>query len=344
MERYAYEMALELSREHEVTVLCATREAPKEENLEGIKVIRQKPAFIISNTPVKISLPFELLTMIKRRRFDLIISHTPVPFYADVASLVARLMKLPLTIYYHAGSLEKGSWVDFLAKLYSLTVERFTLRNTELVGVSHHVANILKKKGFRAKVRYPRIAKGFINTKPNYRGNYVLFVGQLTKAHRWKNLELLIKAFVRARDAVPTARLVIVGTGDFLEYYRSLAGKLGVGEAVSFTGFVSDEELVELYRNAKLFVLPSSESEAFGKVVVEAMILGTPVIVSNVGEFPVIVENGKAGIIIEPSPENIAGAIKELLENEKLRRKMAVFAARRARLLTSVSSWRDPQG
>jgi len=337
LERYAYEMALELKKENEVTVVCSTKNEPRDEFLEGIRVIRRRPLFIVSNTPIRPSLPFELVSLVKREKFDVIIAHTPVPFYADVASLVAKLFGIPLVVYYHVGKLEKGLWVDKIAWLYSQTLEKVTLSGARLFAVSHYVAHLLFEKGFNAKVRYPKISGVFLSEHPQYSGEYILFVGQLTKAHRWKNLTLVLDAFLRLLDVLPWEKLIVVGGGELLGYYRHLAKERGIEDSVTFSGFVSDNELVEYYKNAKVLILPSSGNEAFGKVVVESMTLGTPVIVSNLGEFPFLVEHCKEGLVIKPEVEKLVSSLVMLLENEKLRRKMAVLARRRVEALMGAS-------
>ena len=337
LERYAYEMALEMKKENDVTVVCSTKGKSRDETLEGIKVIRRRPLFVVSNTPVRPSLPFELLYLLKREKFDVIIAHTPVPFYADVASLVAKLYGVPFVVYYHVGKLEKGSWVDKIALLYSQTLERVTLSGARLFAVSHYVARLLFNRGFKAKVRYPRISEVFLHGHPEYGGEYVLFVGQLTRAHRWKNLSLVLDAFAKLLEILPWERLVVVGGGELLDYYHQLVKRIGIEDSVTFSGFVSDIKLLEYYKNAKVLVLPSSENEAFGKVVLEAMALGTPVIVSNLGEFPVVVEHGKEGLVIKPEVEELVSSLVMLLENGKLRRKMAVIARRRAEALMGAS-------
>ncbi len=337
LERYAYEMAIELKKEHDVIVVCSTKNKSQDETLDGIKVIRRRPLFIVSNTPIRPSLPFELLYLVKREKFDVIVAHTPVPFYADVASLVAKLAGIPLVIYYHVGKLEKGLWVDKIARLYSQTLEKVTLSGAKLFAVSHYVARLLFRRGFRAKVKYPKISEVFSGEHPSYIGEYLLFVGQLTRAHRWKNLSLVLGAFAKLLEILPGERLVVVGGGELLDYYRQLARKMDIEDSVMFSGFVSDRELVEYYKNAKVLILPSSGNEAFGKVVLEAMTLGTPAVVSNLGEFPVLVEHGKEGLVIKPDVEKLVSSLVALLENEKLRRKMAVLARRRVEALMGAS-------
>ncbi|ASJ16064.1 glycosyl transferase [Thermococcus chitonophagus] len=326
LERYAFKLAKDLAKEHEVTVVCATRGKEREEEIGNIKVIRKKPNFILSNTPIRVQLPFEVIKIAKKT--DLIIAHTPVPFYADVASLVGKILGIDVVVFYHTGELVKGSLVDILARVYEKTVERITLRNTRIIAVSRYVQRVLKRKRFRAKVRYPPVDEAFLRAEPNYRGSYVLFVGQLGKYHRWKNLELLLRAMKGING-----KLVVVGDGDLREYYIREARRLGVD--AEFKGFVSKEDLVKIYKNAKVLVLPSSKSEGFGMVVIEAMLLGTPVVVTGVGELPVIVEDGKCGIVIGISEKDINRALRLLLENEKIRRKMGVIGRRRSTFLAS---------
>ncbi|NJE12897.1 glycosyltransferase family 4 protein [Thermococcus sp. LS2] len=326
LERYAYEMAKELSKENEVVVICSTKRESRDEKIGKIKILRKKPNFILSNTPIRFFLPFELLAMMKRKNFDLIIAHTPVPFFADVASLVARLLKKPIIIVYHTGELKKGSWVDLLAELYERTIERITLENTKIISVSRYVQGILWKKGFYSKVKYPKVGEDFLLAEPDFKGkgNVILFVGQLGKFHRWKNLELLLKALVLVKREIPDVKLIVIGSGDLEDYYKRLAKDLNLEKNVEFLGHVSKKELIESYRTAKILVLPSSKSEAFGIVILEALALGTPVIVSRVGEFPVIVEEKKSGLPAKLDEKDLAEKILFLLRDEKTRRKMGI--------------------
>ncbi|WP_367884758.1 glycosyltransferase family 4 protein [Thermococcus sp. JCM 11816] len=269
LERYAYKMAKELSEENEVVVVCATKLYERTEKIGNIKVIRKKPNLIISNTPVRVLLPFELIRMIKRQNFDVIIAHTPVPFFADVASFAAKLMGKPITIVYHTGELKKGSWTDVLAGFYERTVEKMTLRNTKIISVSRYVQRILggRKGGFHSKVEYPKIDEAFILERPDFRGdgNTVLFVGQLGRFHRWKNLDLLLRALVLVkREIPPDVKLVVIGGGDLIGYYTKLAEDLGLEGNVEFLGRVSRERLISSYKSAKLLVLRHPRARPLG--------------------------------------------------------------------------------
>lgn len=124
----------------------------------------------------------------------------------------------------------------------------------------------------------------------------LLFVGRLIPI---KNVETLLKAFKTVKLFRPQAQLVIAGGGPSEKKLRHLTRALEL-EAVTFLGFVSQDELLELYSSADLLLLPTLY-ETFGVVVLEALSVGTPVIISeNVGSRDVIKE-GVNGYVLPPT-------------------------------------------
>ncbi|MBL7078346.1 glycosyltransferase family 4 protein [Candidatus Shapirobacteria bacterium] len=93
-------------------------------------------------------------------------------------------------------------------------------------------------------------------------------------------------------------------------------------------GYVSDQDLVRLYNLAKVYVQPSF-GEGFGLPVLEAMACGCPVVSSNWGSLPEIV--GKAGILVEPAPDSLAGAIKKVIRDGKLRNRLIEAGLKQAK-------------
>lgn len=138
----------------------------------------------------------------------------------------------------------------------------------------------------------------------------VLYVGRLLPH---KGLEYLIEAIDNP------FRLTVVGPAPRADYLARLRRR-AAGKAVTFTGAVSDEVLLEHYRTAIATVLPSvfvtSDGarsvvpELLGLVALESMACGTPVIVTNVASLPEIVENNQTGFVV---PANSADAIRDRL-------------------------------
>jgi glycosyltransferase involved in cell wall biosynthesis len=108
---------------------------------------------------------------------------------------------------------------------------------------------------------------------------------------------------------------------------------------VTFTGFVPDGELVELYNAATMLVLPSF-NEGFGLPVAEAMACGLPVAVSDRSSLPEVV--GNAGLLFDPaSTDAIASAIRRMLTDDVLRHACREAGLERARAYSWESSARE---
>lgn len=157
--------------------------------------------------------------------------------------------------------------------------------------------------------------------------------------NRHKNLAGLMRAMQRVLAVHPDTRLAIVGDTsgegfwDNLPELRELIGSIPeVQAAVSFTGYLPDEELVQLLNGASALVLPSL-AEGFGLPAVEAMACGIPVLASDRGSLPEVV--GDAGLLFDPeSAESISAAIGKFLSNPALRAQLAENARRRVGLFT----------
>ena len=123
-----------------------------------------------------------------------------------------------------------------------------------------------------------------------------------------KNLQTLIRAYARYADGNPASRrLNILGDGPLEAELKALADSLGVADKIGFAGFVQTEEVAKTLSRSLALILPSVE-EQFGLVVIEAMALGLPVIVSeNVGARDELVRTGVNGFVIEP--DNIEGMV-----------------------------------
>ncbi len=153
----------------------------------------------------------------------------------------------------------------------------------------------------------------------------VLAAGRL---HEQKRFDLLLEAFARAREKVPAARLVVVGTGSLRADLERRARELGVADRTQFAGFRADMPAV--FAAADLFAL-SSDDEGLPMVVLEAMAAGLPVVATEVGSVRDLVEDGETGIVVERrNPGSMGDGIASLLADEATRRRMG--AAGRARV------------
>jgi L-malate glycosyltransferase len=137
----------------------------------------------------------------------------------------------------------------------------------------------------------------------------------------------VVKAFASA-TAEMAARLVLVGDGPELGDCRELARELGIEGRCAFLG--TYDAIWELLPLADVFFLPS-EYESFGLAALEAMACGVPVVTSNGGGLPEVVEHGVSGFLHPPGDvDGMAASLRALLTDHDLRARMKVEARRRA--------------
>ncbi len=139
-----------------------------------------------------------------------------------------------------------------------------------------------------------------------------------------RNLEAIydiptaLRAFVTIRGRYPDARLSIAGSGPLRTELERLAESLHIAKAVRFTGRLDNERLPDLYRSADLMLNPST-ADNMPISVLEALASGVPVVSTNVGGVPFLVEDGSTALLVPPqSPEKMATAALRVLGEPSL--------------------------
>lgn len=148
----------------------------------------------------------------------------------------------------------------------------------------------------------------------------LLFVGLLDSNHLYKGFDLLVEAlkYLHSNDAesYKKVELKIVGDGELRNYYEEEIKKSGL-TGISFKGRISEDDLNNMYRNVDGFILPSKrKGEGFGKVVLEALMNGIPVLVSRYAGAAFLVSEYNVGMLIDPyDSENFAKKIVEFIDD-----------------------------
>lgn len=148
--------------------------------------------------------------------------------------------------------------------------------------------------------------------------------------HPHKNLDRLIRAYARRKR---DWRLIVAGMRGFLaDALDALIRDLGVQDSVELTGWISREELLQLYARARAFVYPST-FEGFGMPVLEAMAAGIPVACSDIAPLREVA--GDAALLFDPLSEDaIAAALDWIAADGELRARLAKAGPERARTFT----------
>jgi len=128
-----------------------------------------------------------------------------------------------------------------------------------------------------------------------------------------KGIDVLLQAFRILLEMSPEFKLIIVGAGVEEKNLKLLAKKLKIEEAVRFAGFQT--EVIPYYSSADIYVAPS-RFEGLGMSVLEAMRSGLPIVATNVGGHPEIVQDGVSGFLV-PS-EDAKGMASAILEINKM--------------------------
>ena len=175
-------------------------------------------------------------------------------------------------------------------------------------------------------------------------------VGIVAQITPWKAQLDAVRAHRLVRRASPTARLLIGGTTKFvgadtrydnrayLAELRAEAAQIEGDEPVSFLG--ERDDVPQLVRALDVLVMPSWE-EPFGRIAVEAMAMGTAVVVTRVGGPPEYVEHGDSGMLVTPrEPVELAAEIIRLLGDDVLRARVAAAGQRTVRARFGIEPYR----
>ena len=144
------------------------------------------------------------------------------------------------------------------------------------------------------------------------------YIGRLADG---KGLEDLFETILILKSQNLKFNCLIFGTGPLETALKKLAEKLRIRDKIEWRGFVSYDKVPEALSEIDIFVYPSWH-EGFGRSIMEALAMEKPVVATNVGGIPDLINNGENGFLVEPhNSEMLAQKIKELMENKELREK-----------------------
>lgn len=145
-----------------------------------------------------------------------------------------------------------------------------------------------------------------------------------------KGLKSLLAALHEVVKTVSNVKLIVVGkTNGGYSTLRRMVKDLGIEDNVVFTGFLSDSRLLALYHECDVFVLPSLH-EGFPTVCAEAQACEKPVISTGTASMPEVIRDNETGIIVKPrDPEALTDALKRLLHDPMLRKRLGKSGRKR---------------
>lgn len=303
-----------------ILVICANDPRGGEGFNDGrIRVLRLPWLLKVANTNITLSLPLRLVST----HWDVVSTHLPTPWSADWSILLGHLLRRGTVLSIHTTVVGEG-WYSYLARLYMATVFRLTLRWSDRVLVlsdfwRDELLAVNKSIADRIRVIPNGVDLQIFTPGPRRDGRQLLFVSVLDRFHQLKGLDTLLTAMTAVR--LP-CDLVVVGDGVLRAEYEALGVRLGIAERVRFVGAIEagSKELVAIYHEADLFVLPSRGHVAKGQeglplAALEAMATSLPVILADgVGQFAQDVQAAGAGVHVPADdPQTLAAALDRVL-------------------------------
>jgi glycosyltransferase involved in cell wall biosynthesis len=271
---------------------------------------------------------------------DVIHGHWAIPTGPAIVA-AARRLRVPSVITMHGGDVyvNRAEGYDFPTRWYVKPILRRTLQNADaLTAISddcrHHALNAgafderisVIMNGADLRRFSPLEAEAETTAAPAE----ALTVFACRQLFPRKGIRFLIQAAATLRGRYPGIRLVIAGDGFERPELERLAAELGIADVTTFLGWVPNEDLPKYFRSAAVSVIPSLE-EGFGIPAAEAMGCETPVIASDAGGLPEVVEHEVTGLIVPRGDANaLAAALDRLLGDPALRRRMGKAGRERA--------------
>jgi len=233
----------------------------------------------------------------------------------------------------------------------NLLLRLLCLRSSAVIGVSPSVADYLRNIAHIPSNKV-KVINNAVLPAPNltlsklqeYRQQLGLkdadfVIGSVGRVFdEYKRFSDLIRALKILHDqGFKQAKLLIVGSGPDSQMLKHLTAELNLTGKVIFAGYQAEAR--HFYPLMDVFALASIR-EAFGLVLVEAMLARVPVIATNVGGMPYVLDQGKAGVLVSPSsPQEFAKAIFSLYQNPIQRNQIAEAGCTRAELEFSAERY-----
>jgi glycosyltransferase involved in cell wall biosynthesis len=280
---------------HTVTwIACGFAGGAGEETIDGIRVIR-RGAWWNAN----FVLPGAARRVLREQSVDLVLEDiNKIPFFMPLHTSRPVLAVIPhlfgSTVFRETNPLFAAyvlAWEALIPWVY---------RRSRFVAISPSTRDDLVRRGIAAN-RVDVVLCGLDHDRYRMLSGVaraetptVIHLGRLRK---YKAVDVVLKSFVRVRREVANAQLVVVGDGPELAALKRLAQRLGLGEAVSFTGHVRGDAVVEWLNRAHVCV-NASPKEGWGLTVVEANACGVPVVGSDRPGLRDSIRDGETGFLV----------------------------------------------
>ncbi len=260
------------------------------------------------STPIHlIQSTIKLVQIVRQQRIEII--HTHHRFAAIVGRVVSALTRVPLVSFTHEfkdnwrwlAPLWNGDWICVSTELLRRhLIDHYHLPPERIVMISSGIPPLEPAPS----------SLDYLRSDPSIR-----LIGCVGRLSPEKGIDTLLHAMPRVLAQYPSTRAVIIGEGSERKPLEDLAHSLHIQHAVTFLGYRLDAP--QLISACDVIVMPSL-TENNSQTAIEAMMLRRPIVASNVGALPEMVEDGVTGFLVPPrEAETLAQKIVTLLQDSK---------------------------
>jgi glycosyltransferase involved in cell wall biosynthesis len=310
---------------HEVTLLCSHFPgAPREEVIGGITIIRKGGRLLFN-----FRFLFAYCTRFRMRNYDIVVDDmNKIPFFSPL--FVGKpLYGITHHLFGRSIFLEANPLVAFYVYCMELLAVRvYRLARTPFIVGSPSTQRELLERGFPPE-RVSLIQYGVDHCAYRQTGiarSATPLIGYFGRLKKYKSVDHLLRALPPVLARYPDLHVTIVGEGDDRTRLEALTRDLQLVQAVTFRGFVSEEDKLNILQQM-WFKVTTSSKEGWGLTVIEANACGTPVLASNVQGLRDAVKDGETGVLYTfGDVDDLSSKIITLLADRPLREKLSTNA------------------
>ena len=342
IENLISEIHTTLKQRHDVTVI--TSGSHKREDESGVLQVKSGNVLLFMFKSFFVS-----LKLLVKGKYDLILAGSLL--INPVAVVCGVITRTPVI------SMSYGLDIIYSHPLYQLFIRSAWNRDRAIVAISENSRKLLLERGVKPEIPFlihPGLSRKFVEKiggatpAGEIRKKYgigsrpcLVSVGRLTK--RKGIYPFVTRCVPKILESVPECVLLIVGDDPSqalvhregeMSLVRKVVKDKGLENNVIFAGKINDADLMGVYGAGDLFIFPvievPNDVEGFGMVAIEAAVFGKPSVASRIGGIPDAVEDGVAGILVEPGDYHaFAEVVVKLLKDCSLRERLGEQARMR---------------
>lgn len=265
----------------------------------------------------------QLIRIIRKEQINIVHTHSSVD--ARIGGLAGRLTGRAIIRSRHLSTpinTRRWSWFLYMKLADHVITSGESIRQN-MININKMIPEQVTSipAGIDTKRFYPRTPDHALKEELGLSDKHFI-IGIVAVLRSWKGHRSLYESIAHYKEVNPNVRLLVLGDGPTRGNLAELRKRLILEKHVLMLGHIKDTP--RYYSIMDVIILNSYSNEATSQTLPQAMLMGKPVIGTNIGSIPEVVVDGKTGILIPPnSPEQITEALDRLYNNQRMRKELA---------------------